>query len=170
MPLFQRAALHPVSQTPSPTSSGEGSPVHPTHRIKFELYIPAPPHLSREQAFRYHLTTRNFFAWMFEKPLVGHRLGEALIALHERMNEYRPNEEQNNEDISAYIDGQEYSDFRGCPDHALALLQFAERFELRELWTDAFVHCSGMNNELASSAEFEVCASSEIGWKLSDVL
>ncbi|KAL8829325.1 MAG: hypothetical protein Q9191_002079 [Dirinaria sp. TL-2023a] len=168
MPLFQRAALHSVSQTPSPTSSEEGSPVQDTHRVDFELYLPAPPHLSREDAFRYHLTTRNFFAWMFEKPVVGHRLGESLVALYERMNEYRPCEEQNRDDILAYIDGQEYSDFRDCPDHALAVLHFAERFEIRELWTDAFVHCAGMNNELASSAEFEVCASLAIMWKPSD--
>lgn len=156
-PLLQRAAVYPVSKTPSPTSSdGESSNEHPPHRIHHELYIPAPSHLSREEAFQYHLTTRNFFAWMFEKPLVGGRLGEALAALLERMNEYRPNEEENQDDIMAYIDGQGYSDFRDCPDHALAVLQFAERFELRELWTDAFVHCAGMNNELAASAEFEV--------------
>ena len=93
---------------------------------------------------------------MFEKPMVGARLGESLISLLERMHEYRQGEEQNQDDILAYIDAQEYSDFRDCPDHALAVLQFAEKFELRELWTDAFVHCAGMNNELAASAEFEV--------------
>ena len=142
--------------------------MEPNQRIHYELYIPAPPHLSREEAFRYHLTTRNFFAWMFGKPLVGDRLGEALVTLLERMNEYRPYEEQNQDDILTYIDGQEYSDFRDCPDHALAVLQFAERFELRELWTDAFVHCAGMNNELAASAEFEVCALPGIQWKTSN--
>lgn len=93
---------------------------------------------------------------MFEKPLVGARLGEALISLSERMEEYRSNSQENQDDILTYIDGQEYSDFRDCPDHALAVLQLAEELELRELWTDAFVHCAGMNNELVASAEFEV--------------
>ena len=93
---------------------------------------------------------------MFEKPLVGDRLGEALITLLERMNKFRSNAIMNQDDLLAYIDGQEYSDFRECPDHALAVLQFAEKFELRELWTDAFVHCAGMNNDLTSSAEFNV--------------
>ena len=88
--------------------------------------------------------------------MVGARLGESLISLLERMHEYRPEVEQNQDDILAYIDAQEYSDFRDCPDHALAVLQFAEKFELRELWTDAFVHCAGMNNDLAASVEFEV--------------
>lgn len=72
------------------------------------------------------------------------------------MNKFRSNAVMNQDDLLAYIDGQDYSDFRECPDHALAVLQFAEKFELRELWTDAFVHCAGMNNDLTSSAEFNV--------------
>ncbi len=93
---------------------------------------------------------------MFEKPLVGSRLGESLISLLERMDEYRSYPQENQDDILAFIDSQEYSDFRDCPDHALAVLHFAEKSELRELWTDAFVHCAGMNNDLLASAEFEV--------------
>lgn len=93
---------------------------------------------------------------MFEKPVVGDRLGEALIALHERMNEFRPSEEQNEDDVLAYIDGQGYTDFRDCCDHALGVLQYAEKFEITELWTDAFVHCAGMWEQLDASKEFMV--------------
>lgn len=75
------------------------------------------------------------------------------------MDEYRPNHEENLEDLILYIDSQEYSDFRECPDHALAVLQFAERFEIQDLWTDAFVHCAGMYNDLTSSGEYEVSRS-----------
>ena len=121
----------------------------------YDLYIPAPENLSREEAFKYHLTTRNFFAWALGKPLVGDGLGPSLIALLERMNEYRTNQEDNTEDFVQYIDNQDYSDFRECPDHALAVLQFAEHFNIRDLWIDAFVHCTGMNNDLASSGEFQ---------------
>ena len=92
---------------------------------------------------------------------MGDRLGDALVSLLERMNEYRPDEGENQDDVLGYIDGQEYSDFRECPDHALAVLQFAEKFHLRDLWTDAFVHCAGMYNELSTSAEFEVSHLSE---------
>ena len=157
-PLLQRFGTYPSqSGTPSPSSIDSVVALEqPSHLSQCELYIPAPSHLSREEAFQYHLTTRNFFAWIYERPLVGDRLGEALVALLERMSDFRSNGEENRNDILAYIDEQEYSDFRECPDHALAVLQFAENFELRELWTDAFVHCAGMNNDLASSAEFEV--------------
>ena len=93
---------------------------------------------------------------MFERPLVGERLGDALIALLNRMDEFRPNQEVNQDDMIAYLDEQGYTDFRDCPDHALAVLQFAEKFRDRELWTDAFVHCAGMWDLLDKSAEFEV--------------
>ena len=93
---------------------------------------------------------------MFEKPLVGDRLGDALIALLDRINEYRPYKDENLEEFVAYLDDQDYTDFRDCPDHALAALHFSEKYELRELWTDAFAHCAGMNEDLVSSPEFEV--------------
>ena len=83
-------------------------------------------------------------------------LGQSLASLMVRINEYRPGNEHNQEDMMAYVDGMGYTDFGGCPDHALALLQFAETFQLKDLWTDAFVHCVGMNNELDSSSGFEV--------------
>ena len=118
--------------------------------------MPAPAHLNREAAFQYHLTTRNFFAWMFEKPLVGTHLGSTLIALMDRMNTFRPDSSENEDDMLAYVDSQGYTDFRECPDHALAVLQFAEKFEYSELWTDAFVHCVGMNDILTKSDEFMV--------------
>ena len=94
---------------------------------------------------------------MFEKPVVGPRLGEALISLQERMDAFRPDKEENQDDMLAYLDIQGYTDFRECPDYALAVLQFSEKFECRALWMDAFVHCAGMNNRLIDSFEFEVC-------------
>lgn len=88
---------------------------------------------------------------------MGSRLGEALISLQERMDVFRPDKEENQDDILAYLDIQGYTDFRECVDHALAVLQFSEKFEYRDLWTDAFVHCAGMNDRLIDSSEFEVC-------------
>ena len=144
------------STTSSPPSNGEHVGTH-LFATKFEIYVPAPSHLSTVDAFRYHLTTRNFFAWMFDLPIVGDRLGEALSATLERMRIYRLNLEDNLEEFLPYLDSQGYTDFRECPDHSLAILQLAERYELKDLWTDAFVHCAGMNNNLIASGEFEAC-------------
>lgn len=87
---------------------------------------------------------------------MGHRLGDSLPSLLERMNEFREDEDQNLEDMLAYLDSQDYTDFRSCPDHALAVLQFAEQHELLELWRDSFCHCAGMSEDLPFSAEYEV--------------
>ena len=125
---------------------------------QYEIFVPAPNHLSKEEALQHHLTTRNFFAWMYNRPLVGDRLGQALIRLQDRMDQYRPNTKDNQAELLAYFEDQGYMDFRHCPDHALAMLQFAEHYKLKDLWTDAFVHCSGMHDELDASCEFEVRA------------
>ena len=89
--------------------------------------------------------------------MVGGRLGDAIPELLGRMQEFRSaNEDDNRYDILEYIDTQGYTDFRDCPDHALATLQFAEKLQDRDLWTDAFVHCAGMWEQLDESAEFGV--------------
>ena len=81
-----------------------------------------------------------------------------MLALLDRMQESRScDEDDNRYDILEYIDSQGYTDFRDCPDHALATLQFAEKLQDRDLWTDAFVHCAGMWEQLDRSAEFVVC-------------
>ena len=159
-PLLEMSCAHPVPESPgssASTSSEDGGYfTNPSSSGKYELYISAPQDLNREDAFKYHLTTRNFFAWMFEKPVVGPTLGDALISLQERMDEFRPDKDENEDDMLAYLDTQGYTDFRECPDHALAVLRFAEKFQYTDLWTDAFVHCVGMNDRLINSAEFDV--------------
>ncbi|KAL8938748.1 MAG: hypothetical protein Q9216_003735 [Gyalolechia sp. 2 TL-2023] len=159
-PLLDRFSARANVESPSTASDRSSSTDEdyfndPSPPAKHELFIPAPSGLTKEGAFSYHVTTRNFFAWMFEKPLVGHRLGDSLLSLLDRMNEFRASEDENLEDILAYLDSQEYTDFRSCPDHALAVLQFAERHELLELWRDSFCHCAGMSEDLEFSAEYE---------------
>lgn len=159
-PLLDRYYSNFPPESPPSSSDPERYPdAHENFNdtpAEHELYIPAPGWLTREEAFKYHLTTRNFFAWMYEKPLVGERLGDALVDLFARMKEFRPNVKENEDDMLAYIDNQGYSDFGDCPDHALAVLRFAENLQDRELWTDAFVHCAGMWEHLDTSGEFEV--------------
>jgi len=121
-----------------------------------ELYIPAPPMTERGQAFLYHTATRNFFAWIFGKPLVGNHLGGALVGLLNSMNEFRSEGEDNVQAIIDYMDEEGYADMRNQPNHALAILFFAEHFHFRDLWMDAFAHCVGMHEILISSPGFEV--------------
>ena len=87
---------------------------------------------------------------------MGERLGQAVISLRERMDQNRSSTEGNQDDLLKYFDEQGYTDFRHCPDHALAMMQYAEKYQIQDLWTDAFVHVTGMNDELDGSGEFQV--------------
>lgn len=134
-----------------PASSLDGRPKTP--RI-YELYIPVP---ANRDPFTYYLKTRNFFAWTLDRSLVGlPNLGRAFVGLLESMNEFRCKDEDNVSDIMEYLEREGYLDMMNHPDHALAVLFFAEYFEFRDLWLDAFAHCTGMYDQLHTSPEFEV--------------
>lgn len=119
-----------------------------------ELYIAAPDDALREDALRWHLATRNFFAWLTKKPVVGVSLGVALIDLYDRMRLFRP-ESDNLSDLESYAESLGYLNFVNCPDYALAFLQFAEHSRTPDLWTDAFAHCVGMHDQIPLSSEFD---------------
>lgn len=123
-----------------------------------DLYISAPPDIERGQAFLYHTATRNFFAWVFRRSLVGNHLGGALVGLLNSLNEFRSVGEDNFQALFDYMDEEGYLDMRNSPDHALGMLFFAEHFQLEEFWTEAFVHCVGMYESLPRSPGFEVSA------------
>lgn len=124
-----------------------------------ELYLPAP-HSGLDATLDHHVTTRNFFAWLYNVPQAGRALGPALTALLERVNFYRPAEpERNRTEVFAYVESQKYLDFRECVDHALATLCFAEHLQEEDLWVDAFAHCVGLSHRgLHESVEYEVRA------------
>lgn len=128
------------------------------HQPLLELYIPAPPGLGLQDIFDYHITTRNFFAWLYNRPLTGRTLGKALAELKKRVDVYRPDDSiQNMLEVVSYAENQRYLDFRECVDHALAALYLAEELRIEDLWVDAFSHCVGMNQlDLRSSIEYAV--------------
>jgi hypothetical protein len=128
----------------------------PRGTIAVDLYIPAPGSVSREEAFDFHITTRNFFAYILGQPLVGRHMGQTFVALYERMNLFRMHT-NNHEDFLAYADNQGYRDLVECTDYALACLYYAERYKLRGVWIDAFTHCVGMGESVALSPEYVVC-------------
>jgi len=122
----------------------------------YNVFIPAPDHETKDAAFRWHLTTRNFFAFLFGKPLVGIQLGKTLVDLQERIHFFRPGNPDNHSDFMTFLENLGYLEFAHCPDYSLALLYFAEHYEIKEQWTDAFAHCVGMNKMLNESSEYWV--------------
>jgi hypothetical protein len=144
-----------ASDSTSCTESLDGTaPSTPSTHTEYELYIPAPEDALREEAYSWHITTRNFFAYIMSKPLVGAKLGKTFIDLLERIQLFCPNKTSNSQDFLKYAQQQGYLKFVNRPDYALASLNFAEKFKLRDLWIDAFAHCVGMNDQLDLSPEF----------------
>ncbi|KAK3710299.1 hypothetical protein LTR37_010365 [Vermiconidia calcicola] len=122
-------------------------------KAAYGLYIPAPSNPTRDQAFSYHLTTRNFVAYALGKPVVGEKLSIALVELWRRVQEWLPGP-TTRIGFVAYLEQQGYLTFAGNSEHALACLRFAEEVRFRDIWMDAFVHCAGMHERLDLSPEF----------------
>jgi hypothetical protein len=74
------------------------------------LYLHAPQHLSRDESFAYHVTTRNFFAWLMGAPIVGYDPVSALLSLKDRMDIWRDEGSDNLKAICDYIQDQGYGD------------------------------------------------------------
>jgi hypothetical protein len=118
----------------------------------------------KTQAFNYHLATRNFFAWVFRRSMVGCSLGSAIIGLLHSMHEFRSGVNDNVADMMDYFDEEGYLDMANQPNHALAMLHLAEFFQMRELYIRAFAHCVGMSEYLLDSPGFEVCLDAPECW------
>jgi len=161
--LLNRFLSYGLPETPvsvrSEGSSKFESNYYDHQDATYELYIPTPQYLEGEQdSYLYHTATRNFFAWLCGKPLVGSHLGGALVGLLNSMNEFMPHRDDNVQEVLKYMDEQEYADLRNSPDHALALLFFAEHFHFKDLWIDSFAHLTGMHERLPACRGFEVRA------------
>ena len=75
------------------------------------LYLYPPAGLSRDESYSYHITTRNFFAWLLGVPLVGTDPVSALLDLKARMDTWRDPHANNFEAIFEYARQQAYGDF-----------------------------------------------------------
>lgn len=126
----------------------------PTRTV--ELYIPPPAGLTERQAHAYRVATRNFFAWVLRRSLVGEHLGQALVGLMCSMSEFRADVKDNVGDMLEYLDEEGYLTLVNQPTHALAVLYMAEYFRMRDLYIRAYAHCTGMGDEVCTTSEFQV--------------
>jgi len=145
------------------TSDGESQQLSEMHRphntttartSTIQLFIPAPDGIPREDSFRWHVATRNFFALLMGKPLVGEHMGQTFVDLQDRLFLYRPDQSDNRQEFLDYLEGQGYRDLVNCADYALASLYYAEHYKDKVVWIDAFAHCVGMNKSLTLSPEY----------------
>jgi hypothetical protein len=125
-------------------------------KTKVELFIPPPPGADKTQAYNYHLATRNFFAWVFRRSIVGQHLGSSLAGLLHSMHEFRSEVKDNIKDLVDYLDEEGYIRVANRPEHALALLYLAETFQFNDMYIRAFSHCVGMSERLYAASEYHV--------------
>ena len=88
-------------------------PLHrPGHDQCTFLYLHAPSELTREESFAYHVTTRNFFAWLLGRPIVGKNPVSALLDLKARMDIWRDPRTDNFASLFQYVHEQGYGELR----------------------------------------------------------
>lgn len=79
------------------TPLSENASQDPDGQISYELFFPAPMNQSKAESLRYHATTRNVFALLYQASLVGLNLLQALNDLHERLQLYMPQDQDSSE-------------------------------------------------------------------------
>ena len=120
--------------------------------IQHEIYIAWPGSESGVQSTIWHITTRNFFAVLYDaNALVGTTLHEAITKLFDRINTHPDYLNKNISNVgwlTDYIIRHKFDDVRNNPSYAASLLAFSElaRVQWREGYIEAFVHCVGMLN------------------------
>ncbi|KAI0976260.1 hypothetical protein F4678DRAFT_219087 [Xylaria arbuscula] len=130
--------------------------IDPAGRRSVDLFIPAPPESDKRQSYNYHLATRNLFAFIFRRPVVGECLGSTLITLMHNLRRFRSPEADNVKDLISYMEEEGYLDLNSQPTYALAMLRLAEAFQLRELYIEAFAHCCGMSARIFFAFEYQL--------------
>lgn len=110
-PLIKRAVIH---ETPSGNSPSAPIPPRSTKsqpsQLNCMLILQAPEECGSEEVTQYDITTRNFFAWLMEKPIVGPDPASALLALKIRMDVWRTSSVDNFATLDQYSKAQGYGD------------------------------------------------------------
>jgi hypothetical protein len=79
------------------TPLSESASQDPDGQISYEVFFPAPGNQTKAETLRYHATTRNVFALLYQASLVGLNLLQALVDLHERLLMYMPQDADSSE-------------------------------------------------------------------------
>ena len=124
-------------------------------QIRYEIHFSAPDGASRIEILRHHITTRNLFALLLNKPLVGLTFYQALVDLHERLLMLMPREINCSKMMKEYLVRNNLHNVCNDPTSAAGLLAYSEDDEVQwpEGWREGFVHCSGMYSKLRELPE-----------------
>ena len=114
-------------------SGTPGTPPGVSHKI----YMAPAPTSSKMDALRHHVTTRNFFAFLLNKPLVGFTFYQAVVDLHDRLDEYLAAVRDPVEAIQTYLVNSGLVNVINEPRAAAGLLAWAEDVRWDAGWREA---------------------------------
>ena len=117
----------------------EGSKKDQTPGVQYRLYMDAHAPGSKVDVLRYHVTTRNFFALLLRKPLVGFTFYQALVDLHERLDEYLPPGVDSAVALQSYLVTLGSVNVSNEPRAAAGLLAWSEDVRWNNGWREAYV-------------------------------
>ena len=118
----------------------EGSKKSQLTGVQHELYIDARSGGTKVDVLRHHVTTRNFFAFMLRKPLVGFTFYQALVDLHARLEEYLPPEVETSVALQSYLVMIGLVNVSNEPRAAAGLLAWSEDVRWNNGWREAYVN------------------------------
>lgn len=151
--------IFPLPRRASTTSGATGTTLA-DGQISYEIYFPPPSNANRTDQLKYHITTRNVFAMLCHVSLVGLSLHQALMDLHQRLDEYSPPSHVDNLlTIMSYISARGLDDVRNDPETAIGLLAWSEEPKVRweEAWRETFVHAAGLYGTSRGRAAIDSC-------------
>ncbi|GAW11365.1 hypothetical protein ANO14919_007090 [Xylariales sp. No.14919] len=154
-PMLRHNSYGQAGQATPPVSE-DNAQADVDGQISYEMYFPTPANLSKAEAHRHAITTRNVFAVLYHASLVGLSLFQALQDLLERLDGYMGLDADNVGTIINYLSVRGIDDARNDPETAVSLLAWSETPEVRweEGWREAFLHCAGMYSRLEDCADF----------------
>ena len=122
--------------------------------VSHKIYMDPPAGVAEKiEVLRHHITTRNFFAFLQRKCLVGFTFYQALVDLHERLEEYLPPGTDCTAAMRCYLVEIGLVNVSNEPRAAAGLLAWSEDIRWNEGWREAFVHSVGMYDQLVQLQE-----------------
>lgn len=121
--------------------------------VQYKLYMDAHSGRTKVDVLRYHITTRNFFAFLIREPLVGFTFYQALADLYERLEEYLSPSIDRAIALQSYLVMNGLVNVSNEPRAAAGLLAWSEDVRWNNGWREAFVHSVGMYDDVSHLPE-----------------
>ena len=108
--------------------------------VQHKLCFDAHPGGSKLDVLRYHITTRNFFAFLIRKALVGFTFYQALVDLHKRLEEYLSPGIDKAVALQSYLVMTGLLNVSNEPRAAAGLLAWSEDVRWNNGWREAYAY------------------------------